>query len=45
MRELNKGKYRARLASSEADVAATQTLRALVFRDGAARDVDAFDPV
>ncbi|MEO0676983.1 MAG: GNAT family N-acyltransferase [Pseudomonadota bacterium] len=45
MRELNKGKYRARLASSEADVAATQTLRALVFRDGVARDVDAFDPV
>ena len=43
---LLKGRYRARMGETDADVAAAQTLRTLSFRGkGAALDADAFDPI
>ncbi|PTX55397.1 ornithine-acyl[acyl carrier protein] N-acyltransferase [Litoreibacter ponti] len=42
---LAKGRYSARFADGDADIRAAQELRALSFRDGAALDCDAFDPL
>ena len=45
MKALTKGRYRVRLAESEADLAAVMSLRALCFRgDAEACDRDGFDP-
>jgi len=43
---LTKGRYRARFAQSDADLAAAQRLRYVAFRDahGGGEDADAFDP-
>ncbi len=44
MRRLRKGRYQARIATSEADIQAAQALRALTFRgDAKGVDADAFD--
>jgi putative hemolysin len=46
MIKLNRGRYTARLAETEADLRAAQSLRGLCFlNDGAVLDADSFDPV
>ncbi|MFD0980720.1 GNAT family N-acetyltransferase [Tropicimonas aquimaris] len=45
MLKLRKGRYAARVAETEADVAASLALRALCFRNGASEDGDRFDEI
>ncbi|SNS73958.1 GNAT family N-acetyltransferase [Tropicimonas sediminicola] len=45
MLKLRKGRYAARVAETEADVAASLALRALCFRYGASEDGDRFDEI